>query len=82
MLGGSETCFRIILDPKMTSWEPKNVLDPINQDFYKHAIIRNISKLEVGILKYHDKSFLSLKFQVQSSRFSSNSQFQIFKFQL
>ena len=53
MLGGSETCFKITLYLKMTSWEPKNILEPLNQDFYKHAIICNISKPEVGILKYH-----------------------------
>ena len=40
--GGSETCFRISLDPKMTSWKQKEVYVPLNQDFYKHTIFTTI----------------------------------------
>ena len=39
MLGGSETCFKIILDPKMTPWEPKNTYEPIKQAFYKKTLL-------------------------------------------
>ena len=49
MLGGSETCFEIILDPKMTFWEPKNIYEPLNKDFYKHPIIINILNLEASL---------------------------------
>ena len=38
MLGGSETGFRISLDPKMTAWEQKMVRKPLKQDFYQYAI--------------------------------------------
>ena len=50
MLGGSETGFRISIDPKMTLWEEKEVQKPLNRDFYKHAIQINICKLKVGII--------------------------------
>ena len=53
MLGDSETFFRISQDPKVTAWEEKEVLKPLNQDFhkhFKHTIQINICKLKVGIL--------------------------------
>ena len=53
MLGGYETCFRISLDPKMPTWEQKEVQKPLNQDFCKHAIQIDICKLKVGTLKQY-----------------------------
>ena len=47
MLGGSETCFRISLDPEMGE---KRVEEILNQALYKYAFQSNISILEVGIL--------------------------------
>ena len=46
MLGGSETCSTISLDPKMTLWEQKEASEALN----KHAIQINISELEVNII--------------------------------
>ena len=33
MLGGSETCFGISLDPKMTAWEEKKSRSPYIETF-------------------------------------------------
>ena len=70
MSGRSETGFKMILDPKMASLEPKKPLGA------------HKSRREVGVLKYHDKSLLSLKFQFQvlSKLFSNLNFFPDFQF--
>ena len=50
MLGRSETCFELSLDPRLTLWETKKVLTPLHEDFFKEIKYINISRLTVEIV--------------------------------
>ena len=62
MLGGYKKCFGISLHPKTIRWESKRAENLLIQDFFNHAKLSNIYKLEAVILLQLTSSILKFHF--------------------